>query len=102
MRPSKEYSWEWVTADRLLSHGPCELIYALLSLRGAGSATIYDGESTSGNVVAILQDPVGGEVVHLVPPQPLFCPRGLYVDVGSHVDGVLVQWRELKHEERGG
>ncbi len=87
--------WTWVRVDQVVSKVPSELIYAHLSLRGAGSATIYDGDSTSGNVVVILQDPVGGQAVPLDPPEPILCPRGIYVDVGSHVDGVLVMWRPL-------
>lgn len=88
-------AWVWVTADQVVSVVPSELVYAFLSLRGAGSATIYDGVSTSGDVVAILQDAVGGHAVPLVPPEPILCPRGIYIDVGSHVDGILIMWRPL-------
>lgn len=96
---SKEFSWAWVTADRLLSHGACELLFALLtSSASAGSATIYDGESTSGDKIVTLE--AGAAVSrHFNPAKPVYCRRGLYVDVDTNVTGVFVQWRELGHKE---
>lgn len=95
---SKEYSWEWVTADRLLSLGPCELVYAIVY--GTGTyGTLYDGENTSGKVIATVQTEAAAHAP-LSPKAPIYCSRGLYLDitVSDAGDGFLVQWRELGHK----
>jgi hypothetical protein len=93
---SKEYSWAWVTADRLLSHGPCDLVYAQAVSDGGEikDTWLYDGENTSGDKIINLQKGTGGNIT-LSPKVPVYCRRGLYVDVGDNTEGVLVQWREL-------
>lgn len=92
---SEKYSWAWVTADRLLSTGPCELVSAYLVVSAASTDThLYDGANTNGDKIVTLESAVA--TGHLFnPPVPLYCRRGLYVDVGTSVTGVLVQWREL-------
>lgn len=99
---SKQYSWKWVTADELLSHGPCELIYALLVPSGAGTctATLYDGENTNGTPIVEFRcaESKGQE---LSPKKPVYCRQGLYVDCIAIVKGVFVQWRELGHKAGG-
>lgn len=94
---SREYSWAWVTSDQLLSHGPCDLISAYLVVSAASTDThLYDGENTRGSKIATLESAaVTGH--HFKPPVPIYCRRGLYLDVGTNVTGVLVQWRELPY-----
>lgn len=96
---SQEFSWAWVTADRLLSHGPCELLYAYLVPSGATTDTVlYDGENTNGDHITTLKSAaVTGHEFN--PPQPVYCRRGLYVDVGTNVTGLFVQWRELSYKQ---
>ena len=92
---SKEYSWTWVIADLLLSHGACELCFAMItSDKTAASVTIYDGENTSGTVVATIK----GSADLSVPvslPQPVYCRKGLYIALTNSPLGALIQWREL-------
>lgn len=92
---SKEYSWAWITASRLLSHGPCELVYIMLtSAANAATATIYDGESTSGDTVAILEATTNiSQQMHF--STPVYCRKGLYVAIDANATGAFVQWREL-------
>ena len=92
---SKEYSWAWVTADRLLSHGPCELVYIMLtSAAAAATSTIYDGENTSGEIIAVLEATTNiSQQLHF--PKPIYCEHGLYLDIDTNATGCLVQWREL-------
>lgn len=92
---SQEYSWSWVTADRLLSRGPCEVVYVMLT-GGAGNAdvTLYDGENTSGDRLFTLEALQHvSQQIHL--SVPIYCRRGLYVDIGTNVTGCFIQWREL-------
>lgn len=92
---SKEISWKWITADELLSHGPCELIFIMLtSAASAARATIYDGENISGTVIAILEATTNiSQQMHF--SVPVYCRRGLYIDVDTNATGCFVQWREL-------
>ena len=92
---SKEYSWVWVTYDQLLSHGPCELLFAYLVPSAATTdSVLYDGESTSGDPIVTLKAAV--VTGHpFKPPMPIYCRRGLYADVGTSVTGIFVQWRNL-------
>lgn len=92
---SREVSWAWVTADRLLHQGACELIFAFLVVSAASSDThLYNGENTLGEKVATLEAAVAtGQPFD--PPVPIYCPKGLYIDIGSSVTGVLVMWRGL-------
>lgn len=93
---SKEFSWAWVTADMLLSHRPCELAYAQAVSDGGEikDTWLYNGENTNGEKIINLQSGHHGNGI-LSPEVPIYCYRGLYVDIGSSTEGVLVQWREL-------
>lgn len=93
-RESKEYSWAWVGAARLLSKGACELLYAKLTPdAAAANVTLYDGENTTGEVIVTLRTS-GLFNCECNPCRPLYCRKGLYV--GTPTDGdVLLQWREL-------
>lgn len=99
---SKAYSWKFITADELLSHGPCELLYALLVPSGAGTctATLYNGENTSGEKIVDFRCAESKEQ-EFNPPQPVYCRLGLYFDALTIVKGIFVQWRELGHEAGG-
>lgn len=92
---SKRYSWDFVTTDRVLNSGPCELLFAYLVPSGATTdSALYDGISTSGKRIATLKvSSVDG--VAFSPPVPIYCDTGLYVDVGTSVTGILVMWRGL-------
>lgn len=98
---SKEFSWAWVTVDRVLSHAPCELLYAYLVVSAASTDThLYDGESASDDKIATLESAVAtGHPFQ--PKESVYCRKGLYVDVGTNVTGVFVQWRDLGHKEGG-
>lgn len=97
---SKVYSWKWVVAAELLSHGPCEFLYARLTptlAANVGEVTLYDGESVLGNIIVILgaQFRTNSECN---PPVPIYCREGLFMGAPITADGVLVIWRELKHK----
>lgn len=95
MLDSKEYSWAWVTTDRVLSHGPCELVFAYLVVSASSTDTyLYNGENTTGDKIVTLES--NSARGHAFSPKvPVYCMKGLYVDIGTSVTGVFVQWREL-------
>lgn len=98
---SKNYSWKWVTATELLSHGACDLIYAQAVSDGGEikDTILYDGENNKGELLINLQKGKVGNII-FSPKAPVYCRRGLYVVIGSSTEGVFVQWRELG--QRGG
>lgn len=94
---SKEYSWAWIEEDQLLSHGACELVYAVLTSKDAvGTVYIYDGENTNGDLIARLECGVKRSQ-EFKPAKPIYCRRGLYIDIYEKLYGVFVQWKELGH-----
>lgn len=94
-RESKEYSWAYVTVDRLLTNHECELVYAYLVPSGATTnSAIYDGTNTTGTQILDFKSAV--VTGHpFKPPVPVYCRSGLYVDVGTSVTGIFVMWRHL-------
>ena len=93
---SKDVQWRFCTTDQLLSYGPCELVYANLVVSAASTDSyLYDGENASGTRIVPL---VSAAVTNMpfAPPVPIYCRKGLYVDVGTNVTGILVAWRDLK------
>lgn len=95
---SKEYSWKWVTADELLSHGACELLCVKFVPDSSATATctIYDGENTNGDIIVAFRTAQSRQA-DFKPAKPVYCRRGLYLDSIANVLGVFVQWRELGH-----
>ena len=93
--------WSWVTTDRVLCPGPCELLYAYLVVSAASTNThLYDGENTTGDKIVTLEAAaVTGHKFN--PKEPVYCRKGLYIDVGTSVTGVFVQWRPIREEAEG-
>lgn len=97
-KDSRKVSWAWVTADQLLTRGPCELLFAYLVVSAASTDShIYDGQNTNGTKVVTLESAaITGHPFR--PPEPIYCRGGLYVDVGTNVTAIFVQWRDLNHK----
>lgn len=96
MKPeSKCYSWEWVTADRCLVHGECELVYARSMTSNAESDTyLRNGVDSTGKLIFEFEGGVKqGDVFN--PKVPVYCDKGLYIDIGTNTIGIFVQWRKL-------
>ena len=93
---SKDYTWKWVTADEILTKGPCEILYALFipSSSSTATATIFTGEDATGTTVVAFRTAQSRQS-EFKPPKPVYCERGLFVDDIANVKGVFVQWRNL-------
>ncbi|MBA7568162.1 hypothetical protein ES708_09883 [subsurface metagenome] len=98
---SKDYSWKWVTAEELLSHGACELCYVKVNpVDSTCNVTIYDGENALGRIIAVIDSEFVTNC-ELLPKEPIYCRRGLFIGLMTGCAGMLVQWRELGHKEGG-
>jgi hypothetical protein len=86
----KNVQWAYVTADRLLAAKPCWLHFAYLVVSASTTdSALYDGTDTGGAKIVDLKSAVVTNH-EFSPPKPLFCQKGLYVDVGSNVSGIFV------------
>jgi hypothetical protein len=92
---SRQYSRQWLTASALLAEKECELLFAyLLPTAGTDTVSLYDGENTTGELIATLKSAaVTGH--KFKPPVPIYCRKGLYASVSGSITGVLIMWRLL-------
>lgn len=88
----KNVQWAYVTADRLLAAKACWLHWAYLVVSASTTdSALYDGTDTGGAKIVDLKSAVVTNH-EFSPPKPVFCQKGLYVDVGSNVSGIFVQY----------
>ena len=99
MDNNKNVAWMWVTSDTLLSDKPCWLYYAYLVVSAASiDSALYNGIDTSGDKIVTLKSAaITGHEFR--PPKPIYCSKGLYVDIGTSVTGIFVQY-ELEETEK--
>ena len=90
---SKAVGYARLTADSLVSQGPCFLISAdlIASAVGAATAVIRDGNDANSEAVVDLTAVTSYSDSRTFDP-PIFLKRGLFVDVGSNVAAVLVRY----------
>lgn len=96
---SKEYAWKWITASELLCKTACDFCCIMLTATtNFGTVNVYDGENTSGNLIAIIET-LANRSHMFTPKYPIYCRRGLYIERVANVFGVFVQWRPRASEE---
>ena len=86
----------WVTQDGLVAEGPLRLrsVTLVATTAGAADVTLYHGRGTDGRVLAVMR--TGASTSRNLPLSGgVELPQGLYVDVGSNVEGVAVVWEPL-------
>jgi len=91
------YNWDRFTGSNKVSLAPCKVGTVIITSDGQGvtDVTLYDGESTDDPVLAELKGPDNtSKMIHFQPP--LLTHRGLYLDVGSNVTSVLIQYERYK------
>jgi len=93
-----EATWLRITISQVLSKVACNLLNVIVTPNGDsnnGNVTLYNGESASDPAIITLRSGTGISRGFIMTP-PLFCDRGLYIVLGSHVDECLVQYEPLK------
>jgi hypothetical protein len=88
---------ERIAADRVVNPGPCYLFSVALVATSAGvsTASIYDGHGTGGERKVDLSAYADGVDPRAWYP-PLVFNQALYVDVGSNVSSVILQFLPIK------
>lgn len=88
----KGYDWVRVTNDQVVCTAPGYIGCIIIVSNGSGvaDATVYDGESTGDpQILKVLAADDSLQVVRFQPP--LKTLRGIYIDIGSNVNEVLIQ-----------
>jgi hypothetical protein len=82
-----------ITADTLITTHPCWLHGVFINASAAGGdVVVYEGQDpTSGRLLAHLDGGANATNALRFDP-PLWCERGLYLDVGSNVSQVTVHY----------
>jgi len=93
----KEIARERVTSNQVVCLSPCFLfaVDLISDTGGVSTAAIYDGEGTKDPAVVDLAAAVSESDRARFNP-PIFLRRGLYVDVGSNVTAVTVQYLPIR------
>ena len=97
---NKQRQSNYFTADGVISKRPGWLHYAAVIPTGATTNTyLYDGQNTTGDKIIPLQA-AAATLTPFAPAKPIYFKKGLYLDVGTDVSGVFVQWEEETEEKR--
>lgn len=87
--------WRYVTADEIISTKGVRLFSIILTPSGGNAAiTLYDGESTADPIISKITTLQYLSFLYNLDPG-LVTERGLYVDIGSNVGNVLIQYEQL-------
>ena len=83
----------WVTQSQAVFYGKGLIKHIVLTATSAGVAdiTLYEGQDDAGKVLVIVKAAADG-TRHVSLGQGLPVSSGLYVKLGSNVEGVLVLW----------
>ncbi|HAM57761.1 MAG TPA: hypothetical protein DCQ64_21030 [Candidatus Rokubacteria bacterium] len=89
--PEEPYTWKRLTADQRVHTGPLVFRGVILAADAVGTAdvTIYDGNDAGGRQFATFKTPTSRTETH-GPSAPVLFDQGLFVDVGSNVEEVVV------------
>jgi len=94
---SKEYSWNWITADTILTQSECELVYVSFVVGAANNTLkLYNGVNSSSDPIMEIHS-ASRTNVEVRPAKPIFCSKGLFADFSSNVVGAFIQWKNLGH-----
>jgi len=86
-------AWTTTTVDTIITNAAAVLHgLVLLASADGGDVTLYDGtDPAGGRKIATFKGTAHkSKPIHFRPP--LLCERGIYVDVGSSVNEVLIHW----------
>lgn len=89
-------SWAYVTADRCLCSVSCKLHSVIFTPSGAGAdAEVRNGDSVNAPIVIPFTAAAAVNTVPMIFKEPLLLDRGLFVDIGASMIGVMVQWEQV-------
>ena len=96
---SKEYSFKFVTVSQVVSKVGCELCCLNLEPSDVNAnVNIFNGEDTAGEKIIGLFTSVKINQ-EFYPCVPIYCRKGLYIEIVAATTGIFVHWRELPSEK---
>jgi hypothetical protein len=82
-----------LTADALVTSHPCWLHAVFLNASAAGGdVAVYEGQDAGSGRQILHQDGAANATNYVQFTPPVWCQRGLYVDVGSNVSQVTIHY----------
>jgi len=102
LKRSPGIGWHRFTGDALVTTKPALLhgVVILTSTTG-GDAALYEGQDADSGRIILTLEGIANTVTPVMFPRPLYCERGLYLDVGSNVTEVLVAWEPAGDPQSG-
>lgn len=93
---SKDFQLERVTVDRIVCNGPCLVAGLVIASDGGGDADadVYDGHGTGGDKKLDLYCADEETRPYSFMP-PAYFAKGLYVDIGTNCESVVVHYMAL-------
>lgn len=88
-----------LASDGIVNEGPSLLFGLHIEASTAGGdVSVYEGnDSASGRLIGTFKDNLTNhEVKSFIPP--LYCDRGIYVDIGSNITAVTILWLPVRDE----
>lgn len=88
--------WTYTAVDRIITTHPALLLGVIvLASAGGGDVTVYEGQdATTGQKIGTFEG--ANNITNSMMFGPgLDCGRGIYVDIGSSISGVIVIWSPL-------
>lgn len=86
-------AYVYLTADSVITTIPCTLLSVILTpdAQGVADIVIYEGQGAESGY-EILKMRSGAGITQQVRFDSLALDRGLYVDIGSNVTSVTIEW----------
>ena len=87
---------DWITQSGVVfpNNGKLLAVGIVATSAGAATATLYHGRDDAAKTVLKVSAPAS-DSKGFRPPNGIPLPNGLYIALGSNVDGVLVVWEPL-------
>ncbi len=86
-------------SDGIVNEGPSLLFGLHIEASTAGGdVSVYEGsDSSSGRLIGIFKENANNHILMGL-HTPIYCDRGIYVDIGSNVTAVTILWLPVRDE----
>ena len=92
-------NFAYLTGDKLVCQGAAYLLGVILDAsQDSGAATVYEGQDASSGRIIAKFEALGSVTKTYNLPKPLYCQRGIFVDVGANLTGITIIWERPRKD----